>query len=75
MGSCLTNVFGGFHQREKEKSIEYSVVYDSDLFQPLLSHSDFLLHNSVINAQFENEEIVGSLSFSQKDGEGGDYNW
>lgn len=58
MGCC-------FPKQKPLSQTEFSVVYESDssLLQPLISHTDFLMRESVIEAQFEEHNIEGKLSF------------
>lgn len=64
MGSCWADLW-----RAKTAAVEYSISYDPGLMEPLISRSDFLMRDSVIEAQFgDDEPIVGQLSFSDDDG-------
>lgn len=69
MGSCFACFFP-----KKKLEVDYSVYFDADspMCEPLLSKSDFLMRDSVIEAQlYDSDEITGELSFSQDDGWGG----
>jgi len=66
MGSCWSR---WWQRIEQPKVVEYSIVYDPELMEPLISKSDFLMRDSVIEAQFGSPPAVeGELSFSHDDG-------
>ena len=63
MGTCCVKPW-----KPAAKLEDYSVEYESELMVPLISNSEFLMHDSVIAAQFMNEQnYSGTLTFTEND--------